>query len=95
MYIRVGETLLRADKIESVMSVMPKSNEIVDHFYVCEVKNKFIPIRVEVEKEKFNKICSDVIRTSSQKLKVEWIKQLPIVLDSNTKSIIFISKKNG
>lgn len=92
MYVWVGGTLLRVDRIPSVMSVMPTPDEISDHFNACRVNGKFIPIDVTVEKGKFDEICSEVKRASGRKELPRHF--FPIVLDSSTKPIIFISEKN-
>lgn len=60
LYAKVGGTLVRLEKLPLLLSSMPSSNDINEHFEVCQNRGKYQPIEVEVSDDTFYLMIKEI-----------------------------------
>lgn len=89
LYIKVNQTLLRVENIDSIKSIIPDSRDIIEHFNVCGHIGKFSPIEIEVNEREFDSMLKDIRKKLGMDIGGS---SIPIVLSSDIQPIIRITK---
>lgn len=72
LYIFV-KTIINVKKIAILQEVMPTNEQIIDHIRLQKPTEKFHLIKIELKKEVFENIYTEIIKLSSIKIKNDFI----------------------
>jgi len=94
LYAKVGGTLVKLEKLPLLLSLIPSSNDISEHFEICQNQGKYQPIEVEVSDDDFLLIIKEIRKCLGVSVGGS---SIPIVFASNYYPIVVFtkSKSNG